>query len=450
MKTEELFALIDGIDDDIILDIPCLNAEKPKTLVVKSRHIPFRSIAGVAACFICTLAIGIFAVTKIQGGITESRVTSSVTANNSDPGQTSEPDYYYDNVFKQTTFEPSTGAPMTYDQICEMLMPDPGHAEWDVDSFYMVETVRALPDEEAQKLKGRTSICEGRPIYEVKLLRDLISGEEVSRTEKILVAHGTAEFQTLGDPTYAPGERFTVVLTKPREGSDILYTPSSITFRYDIINDGSGTTLYSRGSEIDKLALPGAENINEQVITSTTRNPAIYTQKIGLDELASFLRSDWEQRGLSSHFEGNSNSGNENPTNSDTSQAEAPNTYFTSELASYSEAKELIKFIDVKEPSYDDDNGIHGYEIEYIMPSKTPCGIRLGYTYGEVVVRDNSLATPAPSYEHCKRIEYKGRVFWKDLSDDLSATVVYISDDVSYTAIFIDETQAMEKIMSLL
>ena len=72
---------------------------------------------------------------------------------------------------------------------------------------------------------------------------------------------------------------------------------------YDIVEYELGTTLYSRKSEMDKLNLPTSTNIDERIITSTTQNPAVHSQKVELDALVDFLRSDWEQREVSSHFE---------------------------------------------------------------------------------------------------------------------------------------------------
>lgn len=210
----------------------------------------------------------------------------------------------YDDVFKGINSSSSTGAPMPYDEAMEMIT-SPFQKENGIylDSFYIVETVRVLPYEEARNLNGWTEICEGKTMYEVKLLKDLISGETVNRTEKIIAATGTVEWQNDGDPVYAPGEKFTVALTKPQENCDFLQTPVSSMFRYDVVEDATGTTLYSRKSEIDKLNLPAAANIDEEIITSTTQNPAVHSQKVGLDTLADFLRSDWEQRGVSAHFE---------------------------------------------------------------------------------------------------------------------------------------------------
>lgn len=322
MKTEELFEIIDGIDDDIILDIPHLNAEKPTKIVVKSRRTTFWSYVGTAAGLVCVLAIGIFAAAKLQGSQPIDSGTSNTTfsKNNSYESNSQSENVsnnseipsnkpFYDDVFKGINSDSfTTGAPMSYDEIMEMITsPLQQENGLYLDSFYIVETIRALSDEEAQKLNGWTELCAGRTIYEVRLLTDLISGKEVDRIEKILVAHGTKEWQKAGDPIYAPGEKFTVALTKPQEGCDYLHTPSSITFRYDVAEDESGiilySTLYSRGSEIDKLELHDSKDIDEEIITSTTQNPAVHTQKVEIYDLISYLRSDWKQRRVSTHYE---------------------------------------------------------------------------------------------------------------------------------------------------
>lgn len=210
----------------------------------------------------------------------------------------------YDDVFQGINSSSSTGAPMSYDEVMEMIT-SPFQKENGIflDSIYIAETVRVLPYEEARKLNGWTEICEGKTMYEVKLLTDIISGEAVNRTEKIIAAMGTVEWQNDGDPVYAPGEKFTVALTKPQENCDFLQTPVSGIFRYDVAEEEAGITLYSRKSEMDKLHLPASSNIDEEIITSTTQNPAVHSQRVGLDTLADFLRSDWKQRGVSVHFE---------------------------------------------------------------------------------------------------------------------------------------------------
>lgn len=318
MKPEELFELIDGIDDDIILDIPQLNAEKPIEITVKNKRFPLWRYIGTAACVICVLAIGIFAVAKIQGNITTSlpvdtseTVTSSAGTNSSTPNLTSDPvekKPYYDDVFEKIVGNPNpaVGAPMTYDEIMEMITsPIQTENGLFLDSFYLVETIRALSDEEAQALQGWEDFYDQYTIYEVRILEDLIGsgGGEIDRVEKIIVSHGTPDGQTAGDPSYAPGEKFTALLAKPQSGQDFLSCPSSRDFRYDVVEKDPEIIIYSRGSQLDELGLPGSENINKKVITSTTGNPAEYTQKLDLGYLVVFLRSDWKERRISSHYE---------------------------------------------------------------------------------------------------------------------------------------------------
>lgn len=463
MKTQELFELIDGIDDDIILDIPQLNAEKPTKITVQKRT-PVWNYVSIAACFVCVLAAGIFAVTKIYGNITTSLpvtpsdmtgsgAASSIPENNSAPVQTSEPGQtvpYYDDVFKELEpVNPVVGEPMTYDDHMDIITSpyEQAHGIF-LDSFYLVETIRALSGEEACALQGWDILCEGRTIYEVRLLKDLISGETVDRVEKIIVPHGTPDRQTPGDPSYAPGERFTALLAKPPLVGDFLQSPSSKDFRYDVVENGSEIIVYSRGSDLDKLGLPGSENIEEQVITSTTQNPAVYTQKLGLDELVSFLRKDWEQRKVSSHFE-------PVPTDkavSTTGQTGSPDAYLNTRPVTFSEAEDQIDFTDVKKITSAD---FVGYEIEYVMPSNYPLALNYVYSGGRVSVSDNSgdSGKLIISPEWYEKIERGNMIFWRSLLYDNHAAV-YISEyDTVYFAEFVsdaDLSKAIETIMSLL
>ncbi len=207
----------------------------------------------------------------------------------------------YDDVFRGAA-DSATGAPMTYEDVMSMIASGEEHGEY-LDSLYLVETVKALTAKECAKLDGWDITYSDRTIYEVNIIKDLISGEAVGRKEYIFVSMGNAQWQNRGDPIYAPGEKFTVALTKPQQGCDFLRTPGSFMFRYDAVEDASGNiTLYSRNSAMDDLDLPNAVAIEKKVITSTTKNPAIYTQAVELKALVDFIRSDWEQRGISSHF----------------------------------------------------------------------------------------------------------------------------------------------------
>lgn len=68
MRPEDLADIIDGIDDDIILDIPELNGEEPLELVIESKAASFWKAALSAACLLCVLVTGAFAVAKIRTG----------------------------------------------------------------------------------------------------------------------------------------------------------------------------------------------------------------------------------------------------------------------------------------------------------------------------------------------------------------------------------------------
>lgn len=218
-------------------------------------------------------------------------------ANESDDTPSEPGNAYYDQEFKGTIH--SIGAPMSYEDVMAMLkVGEAEHGEY-IDSFFLVETVKALSTEECRELAGWSADYSDRTIYKVNVLKDLVSGEDVSRTEYIFVSMGNIQQQETGDPIYAPGEKFTVVLTKPQDGCDFLRTPGSFMFRYDAVEAPDGSIeLYARNNPIDAGGLNSAEEISDQAITSTTLNPANHTQKISLTKLAEFIRTDWQERGV--------------------------------------------------------------------------------------------------------------------------------------------------------
>ncbi len=221
----------------------------------------------------------------------------------------------YTDIFEEFVDEnPGTyGPPPTCEEIMNFLEPIPDHPEYDVDSYYIIEVVRALSFEEYAQISG-TDMSGGGTIYEVKLMEDLISGENPDRTEFIFIPAGEgARIQTKDDPTYAPGEKFTAVLTKPHEGYYFVRSVCDYALRYDLpemsfTEDDTETMLYYRGKWMARRPITDlpfdTEEINITAAFSTPQNPATYIQKIALDDLAEFLREEWEKKGISSHFDG--------------------------------------------------------------------------------------------------------------------------------------------------
>lgn len=224
----------------------------------------------------------------------------------------------YDNTFEEFyPVNPTTyGPPPTAEEVVNRLKPVPDYPEYDLDSYYLVEVIRALTNEEYMQMNGaKESSVNGYTVYEVRLVEDLISGKESDSTAYVLIPAGNgARIQLHGDPTYAPGEKFTAALSKPCEGYDFLTSVCDSTLRYDIPEmdftpDNMETMLYYRGGGLARAPQPIAdlpfetEEIELTVVTSTSQNPVTYIQKIALDDLVQFLREQWQRAGISSHFE---------------------------------------------------------------------------------------------------------------------------------------------------
>ena len=256
-------------------------------------------LALIGIAMILSLA-GCSMPTDTQSQVSDSDLSSDLQETSTMP----EGNPVYDDMFKG--INKYTEAQMSYEQVMEMLETGKEHGEIP-DSFFLVETEKALSLEECAELEGWNEEYSDRTIYKVKVLKDLISGEEINRSEYIFVSMGNIEYQDSGDPIYAPGEKFTVVLTKPQEGCDFLRTPGSFMFRYDVVEDNTGNLiLLSRNSPIDELNLDTSKAVNENVVTSTTMNPAVYTQSVELSALVDFLKTDWQERNISVHYENES------------------------------------------------------------------------------------------------------------------------------------------------
>ncbi|MBD5129254.1 MAG: hypothetical protein HDT43_04955 [Ruminococcaceae bacterium] len=223
----------------------------------------------------------------------------------------------YADIFEEFVPEnPTTyGPPLTAAEEMDSLLPNPDYPEYDVDSYYLVEVIRALTNEEYMQMNGwKDSIGgSGFTVYEVNLVEDLISGEAPDRTEFVRIPAGFgARTQKRNDPAYAPGERFTAVLTKPYKDNDYVISVGDYCLRYDLpqmsfTENDEETMLYFRGNGLARHPIPDlpfeTEDINIAAAYSTPQNPATYIQKIALDDLVDFLRSEWKNRGISSHFE---------------------------------------------------------------------------------------------------------------------------------------------------
>ena len=135
-----------------------------------------------------------------------------------------------------------------------------------------------------------------RTVYEVQLIENLITGEKSNKTVILVMTMGSPEVQKTGDPIYAPGELFTCAML---EDADKGCMQAVYGYRYDIRLDGSDRIAYSRQNlELDGLALEGSENISAKAVTSTTKNPAVYTQRLPLSSVAEFVAKEWSEHGI--------------------------------------------------------------------------------------------------------------------------------------------------------
>lgn len=227
---------------------------------------------------------------------------------------------YYDSVFKEIAIEnPSVGMPFSYDEVMERLT-DPRYGK--LDSYYLCEAAELLTLPECEGLPGFEDFfyrlngvkydevkSEGADyfrdnvFYRVKVIENLLSGEKCDYDIYTAIDYqvGTGPvspiYQRWGDPPYAPGERFTLVLYNKEENSAFTRSGALIDLRLDVKAIAGVPFAFSRQRcYLSSLNIDGTEEISETVIASTTGNPVKYDARIKLSDLSDFLRNDWQKR----------------------------------------------------------------------------------------------------------------------------------------------------------
>ncbi len=218
-------------------------------------------------------------------------ITLSMVLDEYQPGEGA----YFDNVFRSLVPGGSGGIIDYSDFVLTLKSWQQQQAS---DSFYLVECVSTLTKKKASELFGETE--NWRQYYEVRLIRDLVDGTEPDRVVYIRMT-ASPDYQESGDPPFCPGERFTVLIDQETDG--FCQSSDSHMLRYDVYEEDGELWAYSRNNYIiDELGFAGSEDISEKRVTSTTQNPAKYTQKLPLDSLAEGMRGVFQENSLTRHF----------------------------------------------------------------------------------------------------------------------------------------------------
>ncbi len=227
---------------------------------------------------------------------------------------------YYDDYFTDFFYnQNSVGAPMEYDDVIKMISNSDNGG---LDSYYLIEVNKALTLSECEDIEGWFDMFadyyegtidpefdadgdkvyfDNNTVYEVTMIKDIIMDTDINETVYLLMKTGNPYTQVKGDPLYAPGETLCAALKKSEAGCELRQTTGDFMLRFDVYTDDDGRYMARNRFANGKL-FPIGEDINEMQITSTTSNPVVYCKEMLLDELADFMRSDWEQQKVGSVF----------------------------------------------------------------------------------------------------------------------------------------------------
>lgn len=199
---------------------------------------------------------------------------------------------YYDDVFKEFNMNPSITGYSSYEDLIGLLKEAETHYGSKAQ-FDLCRTVRVLPQKEARKYVGSSG---DRTVYEVQIIENLITGEQLDKTVMLVMTMGSPEIQEKGDPIYAPGELFTCAMLEDSEKGCM---QAVYGYRYDVRLDGNNRIAYSRRNlELDGLALADSQDISVSAVTSTSKNPAVYSQRLPLSSVADFVTGEWSKNGI--------------------------------------------------------------------------------------------------------------------------------------------------------
>ena len=199
---------------------------------------------------------------------------------------------YYDDVFEEFDMNPSISGYPSYEELIGGVKDAEAHYGSKAQ-FVLCRTVRVLPSKEARKYVGSSG---DRTVYEVQIAENLITGEKTDQTVMLVMTMGSPEVQKKGDPIYAPGEMFTCAMLEDAEKSCM---QAIYGYRYDIRTDGSNRIVYSRQNlELDGFALSGSADVSASTVTSTSKNPAVYSQRLPLASVVEFVAKEWSGYGI--------------------------------------------------------------------------------------------------------------------------------------------------------
>lgn len=200
---------------------------------------------------------------------------------------------YYDDVFEEADTNWPVGGPMTYEHMLDSVKISEEYYGGKA-GLWLCETVRVLPEEEARSYYSDKD--SGRTVYEIRLMENLITGEKSEETAILVMEWRSPQVQQANHPIYAPAELFTcaMVYSEKYNSMQAIYG-----YYYDVRTDGETLTAYSRANIfMDALNLAGSVTEKTTVITSTTGNPVVYTQKLPLSSVAQFVKKEWAERGI--------------------------------------------------------------------------------------------------------------------------------------------------------
>ncbi len=197
----------------------------------------------------------------------------------------------YDNITYLNN--PSSGEPCSYEELQDFM------ESYGDTSFVEYEILSQYTPEEAFAKTGDKIFINNTTLYKARIYYDYLNDVPVDITIDLSKA-GVSNRQIKDKPPYSIGQK----IISPLSGfntSRCVAIPELVYYVYEV----NGVKLaYHVGSE--NVAIKNSTLVNldmelieseRSVITTTVENPVKFTQKSTVDDLAQFIKNDWNARG---------------------------------------------------------------------------------------------------------------------------------------------------------
>lgn len=166
-------------------------------------------------------------------------------------------------------------------------------------SFVGYEITEQYSPDEAALLMGEDIFIHATTLYKAHIYYDYLN-DVPADADIYLAKAGLPEMQFEGNPPYAIGQRLMSAMSG-YSNTHCVAIPELVYYVYEINGVDFAYHVDNEETKIGSDEFPNLDmdmsDGERSLITTTSNNPVVFTQKSSAEELAEFIRQDWTARG---------------------------------------------------------------------------------------------------------------------------------------------------------